>query len=164
MAPSRGTDRATEERQLRSRTEEKDALGQWLESLFDALGEVALVCIPALLFALMAGEAVTKFVAAVVLSAFVGGVAAGRHGRLRVGPPWPRVTPLLAVLRLVYYNAVFFGAVLLSIAVAPDLGLGAEWSPVDVGGASLVAIAVVAAAVLAFPTVARALRQAVTTR
>lgn len=164
MSPSRGTDRSTEERRLRPREEENDALGRWLESLFDALGEVALACIPALLFALMAGEAVTKFAAAVALGAFVVGVGAGRHGRIRPGPPWPRITPLLVALRVVYYNAAFLGAVLLGVAAAPNLGLGAEWSPVDVGGASLVAALIVAVAVALFPRVARAVDRTATAR
>jgi hypothetical protein len=164
MAPSRGTDPATERRRLRSTEEENDSLGRWLETLFDALGEVALVCIPALLFALMAGQAITKFVAGVVLAALVLGVGIGRHGRLRSGPPWPRMSPLLVVLRLVHYNAVFVGAVLLGIALAPDVGIGTEWSAVDVGGASLVAVLVVAGGVVAFPRVARAVVDAVRRR
>lgn len=164
MPPSRGTDRATEERRLRPRTEDNDALGRWLESLFDATGEVAVVCLPALVLALYAAQPITKFVAAVAFAAFVVGVGAGRHGRIRTGPPWPRITPLLAVLRFVYYNLAFWAAVLVGVTLAPSIGLGAQWSPVDVGGASLVAAVVVAAAVFAFPTVARTVSRAVKAR
>lgn len=156
MAPSRGTDRATEERRVQPRRDDDDAIGRWLKALFDALGEVSVVCLPSLVLALYAARPVTKFVAAVVLAAFVSGVAAGRLGRISVGPPWPRLTPLLVVLRVGYYNVAFWGAVTLGIAVAPGIGLGTEWSSVDVGGASLVAVLVVGVAVVAFPTAARA--------
>jgi hypothetical protein len=164
MTPSRGTDRAAEERKIRPREDDGDDLGRWLKALFDALSEVSVACLPTLVFALLAAGPATKFVAFATLATFVVGVAAGRQGRLRLGPPWPKLTPLLAVLRLVYYNVVFAVAVGLGLALAPDLGIAVDWASIDVAGAGLVAVFVTGVAVVLFPTAAHAVHLAVTAR
>ena len=141
---SRGTDHATEERQLRTR-KGKEGIEEWIESLFFAVGEVTFLCLPAF-FLLMDAEpnGPLKFAALFAWIALC--LSVGTFRGHWVDIDWPPVTPALLLLRLVYYDVV-----ILAIAYA---GTG-----VDLAFHSPVVTATVAAVLavgcaLAFPRLA----------
>ncbi len=99
-----GSDYSTEERQLRTR-DEKEGVEKWVESVFFAVGEVTFLALPAF-YGLMDAEpnAPLKFAALFSWLALVVCVGTFRGPWLDVD--WPPVTPLLLLLRLLYYNVV----------------------------------------------------------
>ncbi|WP_129115859.1 hypothetical protein [Halegenticoccus tardaugens] len=155
MAGRRGFDYAADERQLRPR-EENDAVGTWLETLFDGTVEVIVFGLPTLLWVALSQGAVTTLVAIVSLSAAAFGIGAVRNDRLRVGPPWPPVSPSLAALRVGYYNLLFVAVSLATPRVVPEsvTGIDLPWSSTDVVVAGAVAAGATLAAVVAFPSIA----------
>jgi len=102
--PGHGSDYSTEERQLRTR-DEKEGVEQWVESVFFAVGEVTFLGLPAF-YGLMDAEpnAPLKFAALFAWLALVICIGTFRGPWLDVD--WPPVTPLLLLLRLLYYNVV----------------------------------------------------------
>lgn len=158
MAPNRGTDATTDERQLRPR-EENDVLGQWLEDLFDAGSEVLVFSIPMLAVALVAGDPETTLHLLAALTAGIAAVGAKRH-ELRDedtrGPRWPRMSPSLALARIPLYNVALFVGIALgrSLFAAGPLSrplLRFSWVSEPVLGPSAVAAAVTVGAVVSFP-------------
>ena len=101
---SRGTDHATEKRQLRPR-EEKEGIEEWTESFFFAIGEVTFLGVPAF-YLLMDAEpnGPLKYSALFAWLAFCLSVGTLRGHWIDID--WPPVTPALALLRLVYYDIV----------------------------------------------------------
>lgn len=157
MAPNRGTDASTDERQLRPR-EENDALGQWLEDLFDASAEVLVLSIPMLAVVFIAGDPETTFVVLVAITAGIAAVGVKRN-ELRDGdaggPRWPRMTPSLALARVPLYNVALFvgialGRSLFSTGPLSRPILGFAWVEEPVVGPSAVAAAVTVGAVVSF--------------
>lgn len=158
MAPNRGTDATTDERQLRPR-EENDALGQWLEDLFDASAEVLVFSIPMLAVTLVANDPETTLLLLVALTAGIAAVGAKRH-ELRDedarSPRWPRMSPSLALARIPLYNVALFVGIALgrSLFAAGPLSrplLRFQWVGEPVLGPSAVAAAVTVGAVGLFP-------------
>jgi hypothetical protein len=154
MPPNRGTDLSTEQRQIRPR-EENDGLGKWLEALFDATAEVFVFAIPVLAVVFLTGDLEVTFATVVALGALVVGVGLQRHRPL--GPPWPGMTPLLVLVRLVVYNvAIAAGLVLGGLAFAEPV-VDFSWVEQPILGPSLVAAVVGLAVVGGFPYLASAL-------
>jgi hypothetical protein len=154
MAPNRGTDPATERRQLRER-EERDAVGRFLENAFDAVAEVGAFGLPVLLFVVFAAPFEAKAVVAIGTAALCGAVAVLRSGLVRVGPAWPPMSIGLAALRLVYYNLVFVAIVGAERLV---VGAGASAGPVPPSGvAAGVAVALALGGAALFPTLTDAI-------
>jgi hypothetical protein len=112
-----GSDYSTEERQLRTR-DEKEGVERWVESVFFAVGEVTFLGLPTF-YGLMDAEpnASLKFAALFAWSALVVCVGTFRGPWLDID--WPPVTPLLLLLRLLYYNVVI--AVVAYVGAAIDL-------------------------------------------
>ncbi|SDM75866.1 hypothetical protein SAMN04487949_2514 [Halogranum gelatinilyticum] len=148
MPPNRGTDLSTEQRQLRPR-EENDALGTWLEHLFDAASEVFVFTAPVLAVVMLAGDAELTFVAVAALVTMVLGVGLQRQRPL--GPPWPKVTPLLGLLRLVVYNVAFAATLWISEVAFTEPVVDISWASGPLVAPSLVAVVLLAALVVAFP-------------
>lgn len=148
MPPNRGTDLSTEQRQLRPR-EENDALGTWLEHLFDAASEVFVFAVPVLALVMLAGDVELTFVAITALATLVFGIGLQRHRPL--GPPWPRVTPLLGLVRLVVYNVVLAVALWLGETLFAEPVVDIAWATEPLVAPSLVAAAVVLVVVVGFP-------------
>ncbi|WP_266079672.1 hypothetical protein [Haladaptatus caseinilyticus] len=107
------TDRTNDERQLRPR-EKKGGLEQWVEYVFFAVGEVTFLGLPAFALLMLAEpNGPLKFAAIFVWAtlALITGTMRCEWHDIR----WPRMTPVLVVVRLCYYNAViltvsYFGA------------------------------------------------------
>lgn len=160
MAPNRGTDSATERRQLRPR-EEKDAVGSVLEDAFDAVAEVGLFGLPTLVLTVFVAPYRTKTAVAAGTVALCAAVAVLRSDRIEIGPRWPPMSLGLAVLRLAYYNLAVVLMVALEQAVtvaeivAPGVG-AALGSTLLTGVVAAGAAALAVAAVALFPRVARA--------
>ncbi|WP_327050901.1 hypothetical protein [Halomicrococcus gelatinilyticus] len=142
----RGTDHATEERQLRRR-DEKEGTELFLQDVFFALGEVTFLGLPAFLWLLVAEpNAPLKYAALFSWATLSVAVGAFRGGRF--GVAWPPTSPSLVVVRLLYYDATILAAAY--AGAAGDLVLR---SPVVTAA---VAVVVSLAAALAFPRVAAA--------
>lgn len=148
MPPNRGTDLSTEQRQLRPR-EENDALGTWLEHLFDAASEVFVFAIPVLSLVMLAGDIELSFVAIAALGTMVIGVGLQRQRPL--GPPWPKVTPVLGLLRLVVYNVALGAGLWLGQVAFSEPVVSIPWANGPLVAPSLVAAAAVLGVVVTFP-------------
>lgn len=157
MPPNRGTDLATEQRQLRPR-EENDAIGTWLEDLFDAGTEVLFCSIPVLGLLMLSGDVELTFVATVAIAALVLAVGAKRNGRWG-GPPWPKTTPLLALARVPLYNVALLVGIRLGRALFSTPVVDFEWVREPIVGPSVVAAASGLVAVAAFPYLAVAVQR-----
>lgn len=144
---NRGTDYATQERQLTAR-EEKEGVEQWLEHVFFAAGEVTFLGLPAF-FVLMDAEpnAPLKFAALFAWATLV--VATGTFRDSRIGVEWPPVTPVLVLARFAYY-------VLVVVAVA-YAGAGVDLLVGSPALTAAVAVALTLGAARAFPALARRL-------
>ena len=99
----RGTDRTTERRKAGPRNESKIGVEEWVENVFFGGSEVALLGFP-MLFALMNApfNAEVKFAAIVAvctLSLAIGTV------RQVESLDWPRMTPALFFVRILYHSA-----------------------------------------------------------
>ncbi len=154
MPPNRGTDYATERRQIRER-EENDGIGTLLESLFEGMVEVFLLALPALVVYVYSASVDAKFSAFVSLLTLGLGVGVLRDERF--GPTWPPLSPALVLARFVCYNAAVWLSVTLGALLGLDLGFRVHWSSSDVLGLALVAVVVSLVAVAAIPSLARAL-------
>lgn len=148
-SPSRGTDPATEQRQLRPR-EENDGYGRLLESLFSGGGAVAILTIPAMFWVLSVTAGRSLFAAADVVFVFgigfvslVVSVSAFRGNWADFGPAWPPRSYALAALRAVGYNVALWAAT--ALALLPALPSGPR---IGVGAVSGEFVAVVVAAAL----------------
>jgi ribose/xylose/arabinose/galactoside ABC-type transport system permease subunit len=153
MPPNRGTDLSTEQRRIRPR-EENDRLGKWLEALFDAAAEVLVFTIPVLSLVFLTGDLELSFVTVAGLAAFVLGVGLQRHRPL--GPSWPRMTPLLVLVRLVLYNVALVAGLALGGLLFTEPVVDFAWAVRPILAPSLVtaAVALVVAAVLPYLAVA----------
>ncbi|KTG10246.1 hypothetical protein AUR64_11730 [Haloprofundus marisrubri] len=134
-SPSRGTDPATEQRQLRPR-EENDGYGRLLESLFSGGGAVAILTIPAMFWILSVTAGRSLFAAADVVFVFAVGfvslvlsVSALSGDWTSFGPAWPPRSYALAAFRAVGYNVTLWAATTLALLPAlpsgPRVGVGA---------------------------------------
>lgn len=148
MPPNRGTDLSTEQRQLRPR-EENDALGTWLEHLFDAASEVFVFTLPVLLLVMLAGDVELSFVTVAALGAMVLGVGLQRQRPL--GPPWPKVTPVLGLLRLLVYNVALAAGLWVGEVAFTDPLVDVSWAADPLVAPSLVAAAAVLVVVVTVP-------------
>lgn len=150
---SRGTDESTERRKLRPR-ERTDRTGRFLEDVFNALGEHAVLAVPSLLWAALSvpprdsTAMLTGYVALVVGLAVVRGNRLTSDGRRGI-PPWPDGSggPLLA--RVGYYNLA-----IVAIAALSTAGVEPGWgeSPASLAAAGGLGLALG----LGFPVVAAA--------
>jgi hypothetical protein len=148
MPPNRGTDLSTEQRQLRPR-EENDALGTWLEHLFDAASEVFVFTVPVLAVVMLAGDVELTFVAVAALATMVLGVGIQRQRPL--GPPWPKVTPLLGLLRLVVYNVALAATLWMGEVAFAEPLVDISWASGPLVAPSLVAVVLMIVVVVAVP-------------
>jgi hypothetical protein len=125
---SRGTDPETEERQLRRR-KGNDAIGTWLERLFDATAELVVFGIPALLFVVLFNSATLSARTIATATGFIVVAAAVMRRSLAVGAEWPGSSTRLTVGRLLDFNAVLLAGV-----VAPGVVLGVPGAPLSALG------------------------------
>jgi hypothetical protein len=149
----RGTDPATERRQVRPREEETDELGKWLNGTFDAAVEVLGFGLPALIGVWATGNVELWFVAVAALG---GLVAATSYARRRSDLPWPSLSPALAGLRLLFYNLAFAGSVVLAAAIPAPVVLDAVWVDEPALVPAAVALGLTVLAGLGFPRLAYA--------
>lgn len=154
MPPNRGTDLSTEQRQLRPR-EEESSLSKWLQNAFDATAEVLVFAIPILAVVFLTGDVEVTFVLLAALCSLVLGVAVQRHRPL--GLPWPGMTPLLVLVRLVVYNVALAAGLALGGLLFADPVVGFSWVEQPILGPSLVAALVAVVAVVGFPYLASVL-------
>lgn len=154
MPPNRGTDLSTEQRQIRPR-EENDRLGKWLEALFDASAEVLVFTIPVLSLVFLTGDVELSFVTVAGLAALA--LAIGFQRRRPLGPPWPRMTPLLVLVRLVLYNVALVAGFALGGLLFTDPVVGFAWATRPILAPSLVTAGVALVVAAGFPSLAVAL-------
>jgi hypothetical protein len=144
--PGHGSDYSMEERQLRTR-DEKEGVEQWVESVFFAVGEVTFLGLPAF-YGLMDAEPNVSLKFAALFSWLALVVCVGSFGGPWLDVDWPPVTPLLLLLRLLYYNVVI--AAVAYVGAAIDLSLH---SPAVT---ATVAVLLAVGSALVFPRLARA--------
>jgi hypothetical protein len=145
---SRGTDPETEERRLRLR-EGNDAVGTWLERLFDATAELVVFGIPVLLVMVLFNSATLSARTIATGTGFVVVAAAVMRRSLPVGAEWPGSSTRLGGARLLYFNVVLIVGV-----TAPGVALGVTGAPLSalalslaIGGVGAAAFAPLVAAV-----------------
>ncbi|WP_277555712.1 hypothetical protein [Halobaculum limi] len=147
------TDPETDAAVVRSRQRrDNDALGRFIEDVFDSFVEHGVLAFPSLLLSVMfvPRDATLPLVGG--YTAFVLGLATVRddrlHARYDAFPAWPRGLANRPLLRAVYYNVV--------VLVVAAYALAAAVLPTDVAGTlSVVSIAFGAVAGVAFPAVFR---------
>ena len=105
MDDHRGTTPEIEERRVRLRPE-NDAVGTWLERLFDAAAEFVLFAVPALVVAVLFNSATLSGRVIVTATGFIIVAAAIKRRTLGVGAEWPKTNARSSVARLAYFNAV----------------------------------------------------------
>jgi hypothetical protein len=128
---SRGTDPETEERRLRLR-EGNDAVGTWLERLFDATAELVVFGIPALLVMVLFNSATLSARTIATAVGFITVTAAVMRRSLPVRAEWPGSSTRLSGARLLYFNAVLVIGV-----TVPGIALGVPGAPLSVLALSL---------------------------
>ncbi|WP_152040831.1 hypothetical protein [Salinigranum salinum] len=137
---SRGTDPETEERRLRLR-EGNDAIGTWLERLFDATAELVVFGIPVLISVVLFNSATLSARTIATATGFIVVAAAVMRGSLPVGSGWPGSSTRLSVARVVY-----FGTVLVAGIAVPGVVLGVAGAPLSALALALCVGAIGAAA------------------
>lgn len=123
MDDHRGTTPEIEERRVRLRPE-NDAVGTWLERLFDATAEFVLFAIPALVLAVLVDSATVSGRVIVTATGFIVVAAAVKRRTLAVGAEWPRTNARSSVVRLAYCNAVVAAGVVVPGVVGTAVGGG----------------------------------------
>jgi hypothetical protein len=122
---SRGTDPETEERRLRLRTG-NDAVGTWLERLFDATAELVVFGIPVLLVVVLFNSATLSARTITTATGFIAVAAAVMRRSLPVGADWPGSSTRLSGARLLYFNAVLVAGI-----SVPGVVLGVPGAPLS---------------------------------
>jgi hypothetical protein len=122
---SRGTDPETEERRLRLRTG-NDAVGTWLERLFDATAELVVFGIPVLLVVVLFNSATLSARTITTATGFIAVAAAVMRRTLPVGADWPGSSTRLSGARLLYFNAVLVAGI-----SVPGVVLGVPGAPLS---------------------------------
>jgi hypothetical protein len=105
MDEHRGTTPEIEERRIRLRPE-NDAVGTWLERLFDATSELVVFAIPAFVFVVLFNSATLSGRTIITATGFIIVAAAIKRRTLAVGADWPKTSTRLSLARLAYFNAV----------------------------------------------------------
>lgn len=125
MDEHRGTTPEIEERRVRLRPE-NDAVGTWLERLFDATSELVVFAIPAFLVVVLFNSATLSGRTIVTATGFILVSAAIKRRTLAVGAEWPTTSTRLSVARLLYFNAVVVAGIVLPGLVGVATGAGAS--------------------------------------
>jgi hypothetical protein len=123
MDEHRGTTPEIEERRVRLRPE-NDAVGTWLERLFDATSELVVFAIPALVLVVLFNSATLSGRTILTATGFILVAAAVKRRTLAVGAEWPNTSTRLSVARLAYFNAVVVCGVALPGLVGVATGGG----------------------------------------
>jgi hypothetical protein len=123
MDEHRGTTPEIEERRIRLRPE-NDAVGTWLERLFDATSELVVFAIPAFVLVVLFNSATLSGRTIVTATGFILVSAAIKRRTLAVGAPWPKTSTRLSLARLAYFNAVVVVGVVLPGLVGAATGAG----------------------------------------
>ncbi|WP_380678380.1 hypothetical protein [Salinigranum sp. GCM10025319] len=123
MDDHRGTTPEIEERRVRLRPE-NDAVGTWLERLFDAAAEFVLFAIPALVLVVLFNNATLSGRVIVTATGFIVVGAAVKRRTLAVGAEWPKTNARSSVARFGYFNAVVVAGMVLPGAVDVATGGG----------------------------------------
>lgn len=153
--PSRGTDRATEERRLRpTEGTDDDPTHVWLVAMFGVCGETFLVGIPTYLWILSTADIVTMFVGSAATAGFCVAGATTRARNLETRRAWPSLTPLTVALLFVYLNVVLPLSVLVGLSVPGPRLAFFTWTTEAVLIPAAVSAVIAGAAALAFPLVA----------
>lgn len=124
MDEHRGTTPETEERRVRPR-EENDAVGTWLERLFDATSELVVFSIPGFLLVVLLNSATMSGRTIATATGFILAGAAIRRGTLPVGDGWPKTDSRWSVVRLGYFNVVVIFGLVVPGLVGGATGAGA---------------------------------------
>jgi hypothetical protein len=124
MDGRRGTTPEIEERRIRLRPE-NDAVGTWLERLFDATAELVLFGIPAFVVVVLFNSATLSGRTIVAATGFIVVSAAIKRRTLAVGAEWPGTSARLTVARLAYFNPVVLAGVVLPGLLGATTGGGA---------------------------------------
>lgn len=123
MDDHRGTTPEIEERRVRLRPE-NDAVGSWLERLFDATSELVVFAIPAFVVVVLFNSATLSGRTIVTATGFILVAAAIKRRTLAVGSEWPKTSSRLGVVRLLYFNALVVVGVVLPGLVGAATGAG----------------------------------------
>ena len=118
MDEHRGTTPEIEERRIRLRPE-NDAVGTWLERLFDATSELVVFGIPSFLLVVLLNSATLSGRTILTATGFILVAGAIKRQTLAVGAPWPETSTRLSFVRLLYFNVV----VVAGLAVPGVVGL-----------------------------------------
>lgn len=155
MSRGRGTDQSIEERRLRP-VEENDAVGTYLEDLFEGGVEAILVSLPVLIWFIRQGQIELTFIGVMALSALGFAIGTLRNERFEPGVGWPALTIPLVALRLAYYNVALWAAVEVGRALVARPLFPIRWAREPVIVPALIAMLAAGAFALAFPYVANA--------
>jgi hypothetical protein len=123
MDDHRGTTPEIEERRVRLRPE-NDAVGTWLERLFDATSEFVLFAVPALVLVVLFNSATLSGRVIVTATGFILVAAAIKRRTLAVGAEWPKTNARSSVARLVYFNAAVLAGTVVPGLVGTAVGGG----------------------------------------
>ena len=145
----RGTDRTTEQRKAGPRHESKIGVERWVENVFFGGSEVAILGFP-MLFGLMNAPFNAEVKFAAIVAVFTLSLAIGTvRGVESLG--WPRMTPTLFFVRILYHSAV--------IGVAAYGGAAVDLLAGSVVGSLVFVVLVSLGAVWLFPRLVAWLRQ-----
>lgn len=123
MDEHRGTTPEIEERRIRLRPE-NDAVGTWLERLFDATSELVVFSIPSFLFVVLFNSATLSGRTIVTATGFILVSGAIKRRTLAVGAPWPETSTRLSLVRLLYFNVVVVAGLAVPGVVGLSTGAG----------------------------------------
>jgi hypothetical protein len=124
MDDHRGTTPEIEERRIRLRSE-NDAVGTWLERLFDATSELVVFGIPSFLFVVLFNSATLSGRTIVTATGFIIVAGAIKRRTLAVGAPWPATSTRLGIARLLHFNVVVVAGLAVPGLVGVSTGAGA---------------------------------------
>ena len=124
MDEHRGTTPEIEERRIRLRPE-NDAVGTWLERLFDATSELVVFGIPTFVVIVLFNSATWSGRTIVMAAGFILVAGAIKRRTLAVGADWPKTSTRLSLVRLLYFNVVVVLGVALPGLVGVVTGAGA---------------------------------------